>query len=109
MRYFGSSKRRRRELAGAETAAPLNPDLNVVGRLARNSISMVPALLSCFMHIVKLLLDVGALRPIRHVRDAFAEFVLSDIAGVRDAQGDGHTVAALDRSRVLMAVVAGQS
>ena len=38
---------------------------------------MVPALLSCFMHIVKLLLDVGALRPIRHVRDAFAEFVLS--------------------------------
>jgi hypothetical protein len=38
---------------------------------------MVPALLSCFMHIVKLLLDVGALRPIRHIRDAFAEFVLS--------------------------------
>lgn len=38
---------------------------------------MVPALLSCFMHIVKLLLDVDALRPIRHVRDAVAELVLS--------------------------------
>ena len=38
---------------------------------------MVPALLSCFMHVVKLLLNVGALRPIRHVCNPFAEFVLS--------------------------------
>ena len=38
---------------------------------------MMPALLSCFMHVVKLLLDMGALRPIRHIRDAVAELVLS--------------------------------
>jgi hypothetical protein len=29
------------------------------------------------MHVVKLLPDVGALRPIRQVREAFAELVLS--------------------------------
>ena len=29
------------------------------------------------MHVVKFLLGVGALRAIRHVRDAFAELVLS--------------------------------
>jgi hypothetical protein len=38
---------------------------------------MMPALLACFMHVMKLLLDVGALGAIRHVSDAFAELVLS--------------------------------
>ena len=64
------------EHVGAKAAALLNPGLEM-SSAARNLISMIPALLSCFMHVVKLLLDVGALRPIRHVRDAFAELMLS--------------------------------
>jgi hypothetical protein len=38
---------------------------------------MVPALLSCFVHVVKLLLDMGSFRPVGQVRDPFAKLVLS--------------------------------
>jgi hypothetical protein len=38
---------------------------------------MAPALLSCFVHVMKLLLEMGAFRPVGHVRDPFAKLVLS--------------------------------